>query len=52
MHVIYDVSHNIAKIEEHVVDGKPKTLLVHRKVYFTDFFILETILTLMLQICA
>lgn len=32
MHVIYDVSHNIAKIEEHVVDGKQKTLLVHRKV--------------------
>lgn len=32
MHVIYDVSHNIAKIEQHVVDGKLKTLLVHRKV--------------------
>ena len=31
MHVVYDVSHNIAKIEEHVVDGKLKTLLVHRK---------------------
>jgi tRNA-splicing ligase RtcB len=31
MHVIYDVSHNIAKIEEHVVDGERKTLLVHRK---------------------
>jgi tRNA-splicing ligase RtcB len=31
MHVIYDVSHNIAKIEEHIVDGKQKTLLVHRK---------------------
>uniref|UniRef100_A0A069DUS0 RNA-splicing ligase RtcB homolog n=1 Tax=Panstrongylus megistus TaxID=65343 RepID=A0A069DUS0_9HEMI len=31
MHVIYDVSHNIAKIEEHIVDGKPKTLLMHRK---------------------
>ncbi len=31
MHVIYDVSHNIAKVEEHFVDGKPKTLLVHRK---------------------
>ncbi|CAB3369163.1 Hypothetical predicted protein [Cloeon dipterum] len=31
MHVIYDVSHNIAKIEEHIVDGKLKTLLVHRK---------------------
>ncbi|XP_011297172.1 tRNA-splicing ligase RtcB homolog, partial [Fopius arisanus] len=31
MHVIYDVSHNIAKVEEHMVDGKMKTLLVHRK---------------------
>ncbi|RWS29142.1 tRNA-splicing ligase RtcB-like protein [Leptotrombidium deliense] len=31
MQVIYDVSHNIAKIEEHMVDGKPKKLLVHRK---------------------
>jgi len=31
MHVIYDVSHNIAKTEQHWVDGKLKTLLVHRK---------------------
>jgi len=31
MHVIYDVSHNIAKVEQHMVDGRPKTLLVHRK---------------------
>jgi len=31
MHVIYDVSHNIAKIEEHVVEGQIKKLLVHRK---------------------
>lgn len=31
MHVIYDVSHNIAKVEEHLVDGKPRKLLVHRK---------------------
>ncbi|XP_064632747.1 RNA-splicing ligase RtcB homolog [Lineus longissimus] len=31
MHVIYDVSHNIAKVEEHFMDGKQKTLLVHRK---------------------
>uniref|UniRef100_A0A6U4UYL9 RNA-splicing ligase RtcB homolog n=2 Tax=Hemiselmis andersenii TaxID=464988 RepID=A0A6U4UYL9_HEMAN len=31
MHVIYDVSHNIAKEEEHMVDGKLKRLLVHRK---------------------
>jgi tRNA-splicing ligase RtcB len=31
MHLIYDVSHNIAKVEEHLVDGRMKTLLVHRK---------------------
>merc|ERR1712224_1162285 len=31
MHVIYDVSHNIAKMEEHMVDGQVKQLLVHRK---------------------
>nr|ACO95330.1 hypothetical protein [Dasypus novemcinctus] len=31
LHVIYDVSHNIAKVEQHVVDGKERTLLVHRK---------------------
>lgn len=31
MNVIYDVSHNVAKIEDHLVDGRPKTLLVHRK---------------------
>ena len=31
MHVVYDVSHNIAKVEEHDVDGRRKTLLVHRK---------------------
>jgi len=31
MHVVYDVSHNIAKMEEHMVDGRPKTVLVHRK---------------------
>ena len=31
MQLIYDVSHNIAKVEEHLVDGKLKTLLVHRK---------------------
>ena len=30
MHVVYDVSHNIAKEEEHMVDGKLKRLLVHR----------------------
>ena len=31
MHVVYDVSHNIAKVEEHLVDGAMKRLLVHRK---------------------
>jgi len=31
MHLIYDVCHNIAKVEKHVVDGEEKTLLVHRK---------------------
>lgn len=31
MHVVYDVSHNIAKVEEHLVDGQLRTLLVHRK---------------------
>lgn len=29
--VIYDVAHNIAKIEEHTVDGKRVTVCVHRK---------------------
>eukprot|EP01083_Nonionella_stella_P047245 126453_1 len=31
MHIIYDVSHNIAKVEQHVVDGTLMKLLVHRK---------------------
>lgn len=31
INVVYDTSHNIAKTEQHVVDGKVKTLLVHRK---------------------
>jgi tRNA-splicing ligase RtcB len=29
--LIYDVCHNIAKFETHLVDGKPKRLCVHRK---------------------
>ncbi|KJH51111.1 hypothetical protein DICVIV_02670 [Dictyocaulus viviparus] len=29
--LIYDVSHNVAKMEEHLVDGKPTQLCVHRK---------------------
>jgi tRNA-splicing ligase RtcB len=31
MHVVYDVSHNIAKVEEHEVGGRTRSLLVHRK---------------------
>jgi tRNA-splicing ligase RtcB len=31
MHQVYDVSHNMAKLEEHVVNGQPMTLCVHRK---------------------
>jgi tRNA-splicing ligase RtcB (3'-phosphate/5'-hydroxy nucleic acid ligase) len=29
--LLYDVSHNLAKIETHLVDGKTRTLCVHRK---------------------
>ena len=31
LRVVYDVAHNIAKEEDHVVDGQPRRLLVHRK---------------------
>lgn len=31
MNLVYDVAHNIAKLEEHNVDGKKKNLIVHRK---------------------
>ena len=31
LELIYDVAHNIAKIEQHEVDGKKETLCVHRK---------------------
>uniref|UniRef100_A0A915KMH2 RNA-splicing ligase RtcB homolog n=1 Tax=Romanomermis culicivorax TaxID=13658 RepID=A0A915KMH2_ROMCU len=31
MQLIYDVSHNIAKFEEHVVGGRQRTLCMHRK---------------------
>jgi tRNA-splicing ligase RtcB len=31
MNVVYDVSHNLAKIEEYEVDGTTKRLCVHRK---------------------
>jgi tRNA-splicing ligase RtcB (3'-phosphate/5'-hydroxy nucleic acid ligase) len=31
MQMIYDVAHNTAKLEKHAIDGKERTLLVHRK---------------------
>lgn len=31
MDLIYDVAHNIAKLEEHIINGKKKKLVVHRK---------------------
>ena len=31
MELLYDVAHNIAKLEEHSVDGKKKMVWVHRK---------------------
>jgi tRNA-splicing ligase RtcB len=31
MDLVYDVAHNIAKLEEHTVDGRKKRLWVHRK---------------------
>ena len=31
MDMLYDLSHNIVKLEEHVVEGKRRKLLVHRK---------------------
>jgi tRNA-splicing ligase RtcB len=31
MAIVYDICHNIAKIEEHEVDGKKRKLCVHRK---------------------
>ena len=31
MSLIYDVAHNIAKVEEHIVDGIKRKLIVHRK---------------------
>ncbi len=29
--LLYDVSHNTCKVEEHVLDGQPRRLFVHRK---------------------
>lgn len=31
MNLVYDVSHNIAKVEKHIIDGKQKSVVVHRK---------------------
>ena len=31
MHMVYDVAHNTAKLEDHEVDGKMRKMLVHRK---------------------
>jgi tRNA-splicing ligase RtcB len=31
MSLIYDVAHNIAKVEEHIVNNKKRKLIVHRK---------------------
>jgi len=31
LHLVYDVAHNIAKMEPHDVDGRTKTVCVHRK---------------------
>jgi tRNA-splicing ligase RtcB len=31
MHLIYDVAHNMGKVEEHDIDGKRKKVVVHRK---------------------
>ncbi|MGC9060736.1 MAG: RtcB family protein, partial [Thermoplasmata archaeon] len=31
MHVIYDVCHNIGKIEEHEIEGRRRKVVVHRK---------------------
>lgn len=31
MHQVYDVAHNTAKLEEYMIDGKKKKLIVHRK---------------------
>jgi tRNA-splicing ligase RtcB (3'-phosphate/5'-hydroxy nucleic acid ligase) len=29
--LLYDVSHNLAKVETHPIDGRPRTVCVHRK---------------------
>jgi len=31
LEIVYDVAHNVAKLEEHLVNGTPRLLCVHRK---------------------
>jgi tRNA-splicing ligase RtcB len=31
MHLVYDVAHNVAKLEEHIINGERKMVYVHRK---------------------
>jgi len=31
MKLVYDVAHNIAKVEKHIIDGKNRSVVVHRK---------------------
>ncbi|MFW9993007.1 MAG: RtcB family protein [Candidatus Odinarchaeota archaeon] len=31
MHLVYDVAHNIAKIEEYEIEGKKRKVIIHRK---------------------
>lgn len=31
MSLVYDVAHNVAKVEDHIINGKKKKLVVHRK---------------------
>jgi tRNA-splicing ligase RtcB len=31
LHIVYDVAHNIAKLEEHEIEGKRRRVYVHRK---------------------
>jgi len=31
LHIVYDVAHNLAKLEEYEIDGKKRELVVHRK---------------------
>lgn len=31
LHMVYDVSHNLGKVEKHLMNGKERTLVLHRK---------------------